>query len=164
MRYASLERRWLPDAIIEFRTMTVLKQGWRRDAGELLCSPFALRAIIIVVTPYLLVNFPALSFFALWGTLIWIVPRAIQDRRRLREEESQPDPMTEAIAEFLQLELEKAQCRIGQLENDLETWKQKARTSSPPRDDRGHPVYRRVGLDQDCPNDLHVIPVTERPA
>jgi hypothetical protein len=107
-----------------------------------------MRVTIIAVSLYLFANFPMVLLLTLWIAVVWLVPHVFQVRPKLRQPEPEPDPVTEAVAEFLQVRLNEAEEKITQLERDLEASRRfaKAETSG-----RGHPVFRRVGLDQDCP-------------
>jgi hypothetical protein len=58
----------------------------------------------------------------------------------------------EAVAEFLQLELAGANAKIAGLERELEAARRTAQRGASERTEpHGHPTFRRVGLDQDCP-------------
>jgi hypothetical protein len=115
-------------------------------------SPAVMRVIIIAASLYLFANFPMVLLLTLWVAVVWLVPRVFRGRTTFIQPEPEPDPVAEAVAEFLQVQLNEAEEKIAQLERDLEASKQSAKASASERSEaRGHPVFRRVGLDQDCP-------------
>ena len=94
----------------------------------------------------LAMQWPAPVLLGIWALLIWLVPRAYRDHReitRLRGGEPVESPL---VAE-LRSELRIAHAHIEFLQEQMEEASQAP--SSPSTS--GHPLYRRVGLDQDCP-------------
>lgn len=131
--------------------------GWLRgvlrpfaDAVEV--PPGAVRIVIIVGSAILFPAYPLACVAALWLAVVWLVPRTIQYRRELRQQKPLPDSVTEAFAEYLQIELAMAHEQIVRLQDEVKAAKRSAKGPASERtESRGHPVYRRVGLDQDCP-------------
>jgi hypothetical protein len=93
-----------------------------------------------------LAHWPIAFFVASWALAIWLVPRAYRDRQeivRLRGS----DPVENPLVAELRSELQVAHAHIEFLQERLEEASQAPSSLST----RGHPLYRRVGLDQDCP-------------
>jgi hypothetical protein len=135
-----------------------VRATWRTITGAIEFTPGALRILIVVGSAVAFPAYPLPFVAALWLLVIWLAPRVFQPRHELKQPEPRPDPVTEAHAEYLQIKLAKAHQQITRLEQELETAKQAARYSmSEESETRGHPVFRRVGLDQDCPKWLAEI-------
>ncbi len=101
-------------------------------------------------TVLLAVQWPVPVLLGVWGLVICLVPRAWSDFREIRELRGLIGPAVERINK-LQANLTTACLYSTALEQriaDLE-----AQVSSSAGFDRttGHPVFRKVGLDQDCP-------------
>lgn len=125
---------------------------WHATTGAIDFSPGTLRILIVIGSAAAFPAYPLPFVAALWLLVVWFAPRAIQVRPELKQPESHPDPITEAHVEYLQIKLGEAQQQITRLETELETAKQVAQAHMyRETETRGHPVYRRVGLDQDCP-------------
>jgi hypothetical protein len=94
----------------------------------------------------LAVQWPAPVLIGVWVLVIWLVPRAYCDQQqiaRLRR----ANPVESLLVAELRSELRIAHAHIEFLQEQLEEVSQAP--SSPSTS--GHPLYRRVGLDQDCP-------------
>jgi hypothetical protein len=126
--------------------------AWLLTIGGIEFSPATLRILIVVGSAVAFPAYPLATVGALWVLVVWLIPRVFQPRPELKQAEPRPDPITEAHAEYLQIKLAEAHQQIARLETELEAAKQSARTQAfGETKTRGHPVYRRVGLDQDCP-------------
>jgi hypothetical protein len=135
-----------------------VRATWHTITGAIEFSPGALRIIIVVGSVVAFPAYPLPFVAALWLLVVWLAPRAIQARPEVKQPEPHPDPITEAHAEYLQIQLAEAYQQIARLEEELETAQQAAQTHmSRETETRGHPVFRRVGLDQDCPKWLAEI-------
>ncbi|MBJ6124038.1 hypothetical protein [Microvirga splendida] len=123
--------------------------GWKLIEPRLdaiLASPRTLRIAIMLGSFLMIVKWPVLSGLLLWGSVIWAVPLLISDRReavRLRA----ACQSTEAQAEALRSALIFAQGQISHLEQQLQEAKERQG-----REGKGHPVFRRVGLDEAAPD------------
>ncbi len=94
----------------------------------------------------LAVQWPAPVLIGVWVLVIWLVPRAYCDQQqiaRLRR----ANPVESLLVAELRSELRIAHAHIEFLQEQLEEVSQAP--SSPSTS--GHPLYRRVGLDQDAP-------------
>ena len=97
--------------------------------------------VLLMVASYVLYAYAPLGLVALilWAVVIWLVPRGCQDRaeaRQLRDEVLRLRKREQIIAAV-----------ITRLNHDLEV----ARSRSSAASGTGHPLFRRVGLDADCP-------------
>jgi hypothetical protein len=137
------------DALNDPRFARACVNHWALKA---ILSPAVMRVIIIAGTLYLFANFPMVLLLTLWIAVVWLVPRVFRDHPKLTQPEPEPDPVAEAVAEFLQVQLNEAEEKIVQLESELEASKRFAEADASERGEaRSHPVFRRVGLDKDCP-------------
>lgn len=135
-------------------------------------SPGWLRAAILVGPVIGLAYWPVATILGLWGLLAWIVPRMVREREELlrllshnhnTQERLSPSEHRNAGAEIaglreqirsaetrsqeLQAELADARVEIAALRHEIT----EARRSPEMTSTIGHPVFRRVGLVQDCP-------------
>jgi hypothetical protein len=97
--------------------------------------------VLLIVATYALLAYTPVGIMALilWVVVIWLVPRGYRDRAealQLRDEVLRLREIAQTSAAV-----------IATLERDLEV----ARTRSSVASGRGHPLFRRVGLDADCP-------------
>jgi hypothetical protein len=133
--------------------------GWLRALEPILAQPippWVLRAMIIVGPIIMLRRWP-LSLLALWGLAIWFVPRLYREllgSRALHHEAgarlaaAQAALVQEAEQKSsLERELQKVTKALQQAEGELRKERQKPRPDSGPP----NPIFRRVGLDADCP-------------
>ncbi len=117
-------------------------------ADKVVQSPAVLRAAFITGSIIAFPAYPVTFVASLWAAAVWLLPRAIQNAQESHPRQPSPDPVTEAFAEFLQLELAQAREQIVRLQEEIKAVKRSPKERVEPR---GHPVFRRVGLDQDCP-------------
>jgi hypothetical protein len=92
-----------------------------------------------------LAHWPVAFFLTVWALAIWLVPRAYRDRQeivRLRGGHPVENPLVAELRSQLQI----AHAHIELLQEQLEASQAPSSPST-----SGHPFYRRVGLDQDCP-------------
>ena len=97
--------------------------------------------VLLIVASYVLFAYAPVGLFALvlWVVVIWLVPWGYRDRAEalhLRYENQHLREIAQTSAAV-----------IATLQRDLEV----ARTRSASASGRGHPLFRRVGLDADCP-------------
>jgi hypothetical protein len=114
--------------------------GRRLDQYAADLGPGSVRVLLQVVF-YALYAYAPLGLVALvlWALVIWLVPRGCQDRAealQLRDEVLRLREIAQTSAAV-----------IARLNHDLEV----ARSQSAAASGRGHPLFRRVGLDADCP-------------
>lgn len=129
-----------------------IRGAWHAVIAGIEFPPGALRILIVVGSAVAFPAYPLATVGTLWVLVVWLVPRVFQPRPELKQPEPCPDPITEAHAEYLQIQLAEAHQQIARLEEEIETAQQAARTHMyRETKTRGHPVFRRVGLDQDCP-------------
>jgi chromosome segregation ATPase len=133
-----------------------------------------LRIILFIVLTTALVRWPVPSFFAAFGLVIWLAPRVYRDHKELthlrasekttqvrialaeerasladaqaREAQDRGGASSARVAE-LEMALSKAKRQIADLKRDVA----QAKATPASADERGDPLFRRVGLDQDCP-------------
>jgi hypothetical protein len=135
-------------------------------------SPSLLRLIVFIVAGVALVLWPVPFLLVAFMLVIWLVPRSYRDHReiaRLREAEQMAlaravwaeervtrlqrrrptQRRSGAAARVAELEaaLVVAQGAIAALEQELEDARSSVNSVGSP----GHPIFRRVGLDESCP-------------
>jgi hypothetical protein len=94
--------------------------------------------------------FPALP--GLWLLMLWSLPRAIMDRREIRR--------LRPLAGFLMLRIDTLEAELisaleanGCLQRQVRELRDRVVSASASHDggSGGHPLFRKVGLDRDCP-------------
>ncbi len=115
--------------------------------GAVLSSPKTLRWTIILGTFLMIVKWPVLALLILWATVIWALPLIVSDRHEVARLASLTQS-AEANVEILRTVLSHAAQEIERLEQEL---KDARHRPPPPPEGKRHPLYRRVGLDEDCP-------------
>lgn len=111
----------------------------------LMASIWVLRIATIIVSVVMVSKWPGFSAITMWSLVIWLVPRSYRDRREfLRVQAS--DQNTSQREKTLQGDLVYARQQIVKLERELRDAQQRQAAGS-----KGHPVFRRVGLDAECP-------------
>jgi hypothetical protein len=111
----------------------------------LIASIWVLRIATIIGSIAMISKWPGFSAFTLWSLVIWLVPRFYLDRRELLRAQAS-DQTTNERAKSLEAALVYARQQIAKLEQELRDGQQRQAAGS-----KGHPVFRRVGLDADCP-------------
>lgn len=132
--------------------------GWLRMLEPVLSQPvppWVLRAMIIV-GPIIMVRRWPLSILALWVAAIWFLPllyrellaaRALHQETKTRVAAAEDALRREAEQRsYLERELQKVTAALRETESQLQKERQK-----PPSVSSGHPVFRRVGLDERAP-------------
>lgn len=123
--------------------------GWtliEQKADAILSSPKTLRIVIILGSLLMIAKWPVLSGVIVWISVVWAIPLVLSDRREALRLRSQCQS-TEAEVESLRRALTVMQSQNADLEQQL--WEAKDRQR---RRGRGHPVFRRVGLDENAPD------------
>jgi hypothetical protein len=99
----------------------------------------------------LAVQWPAPVLLGVWVLIIWLVPRAYRNYREVRELRGLVGPAVERINR-LQADLTTACLYSSALEQQITELEAQVSSSIPASDRKtGHPLFRKVGLDQDCP-------------
>lgn len=133
--------------------------GWLRALEPVLSQPippWVLRAMIIV-GPIIMVRRWPLSLLLLWALASWFVPRLYREllgSRALHQEAAVRIAAAEASLRqeteqrsYLERELQKVTRALREIEGELRKERQKPR----PMSEAPNPIFRRVGLDADCP-------------
>jgi hypothetical protein len=110
-----------------------------------MASVWVLRVATIIVSMAMITKLPGPAALMLWGLVIWLVPRAYRDRREFLRI-SASDQKARHQVKALAADLVHARQLITTLERELRDAKLRQASGS-----KGHPVFRRVGLDADCP-------------
>src|SRR4051812_26567378 len=105
-----------------------------------------MRGIILIASVWTFTCWPVATVLMLWAVVLWLAPRAYRDRQQLSELRA-TNRATDRRLKPLQSDLNQAHRQIAFLEQALRD----AARAEQPTDRPGHPIYRRVGLDQDCP-------------
>jgi hypothetical protein len=130
--------------------------GWLRKAVDpaltaVISSPKTLRWTIILGTFLMIVKWPVLALLILWATVVWAVPLIVSDRREVARLASLTRS-AEANVEILRTVLSHAAQKIERLEQELKDAKHRPPPPPPPPpESKANPLYRRVGLDENCP-------------
>jgi hypothetical protein len=109
-------------------------------------SPEILRVIVLVVSFAAMFYWPVGFVLTLWALAIWLVPRTYRDHQRLAGLRA-GDQDTKARVAALEADLAQAHQQIAHLQREL----QDAKCAARPTSRGGHPVFRRIGLDENCP-------------
>ena len=105
-----------------------------------------LRTVLVIGSVVALATSPVLTVLGLWLLLIWLVPRHLSDRQQLLALRASDEAKQTEITEYKMLIWEASEA-ITQLQQQLE----EAKAARRPTKSRRPPVFRRVGLDPDCP-------------
>ena len=105
-----------------------------------------LRTFLVIGSVVALATAPILTVLGLWLLVIWVVPKHLVDRRQLSALRASDHAMRSEIDQYKMLIWEASKA-ITQLQQQLE----EAKAARRPAKSRRPPVFRRVGLDQDCP-------------
>lgn len=123
--------------------------GWKLIEPRLdaiLSSPRTFRALIILGSLLMIVKWPVLSGVILWISVVWAIPLMLSDRREVVRLRSVCESAG-AEAGTLRNVLIAAQEQIARLEQQLQAAKEHQG-----RESKGHPLFRRVGLDEVAPD------------
>src|SRR3954453_8949764 len=102
--------------------------------------PWALRTCLVLGSGVLLAYAPTMVTAVLaLVVVIWLVPRGYAERQKALGQTQEVEALRERAAYMDQI--------VAELRRDLEA----ARAAPRRVEGAGHPLYRKVGLDQDCP-------------
>lgn len=107
--------------------------------------PGILRLVVATGSVIMIGKWPLLSLLVFWIIVVWLIPRTYRDRADLAWLRSFYREAEPRLSE-LEADLARAQHRIALLERERSNVEQ-----SDPSHDSNHAIFRRVGLDQDCP-------------
>lgn len=133
--------------------------GWLRALEPVLSQPIPpwVLGAIIIVGPIIMVRRWPLSLLAFWGLLIWLTPRLYRELLRSRALHREAQARVAAAEaslrqeteqkSSLERELQKVTRDLRKIETELRKERQKPQAAARvPKS-----VFRRVGLDADCP-------------
>jgi hypothetical protein len=105
-----------------------------------------LRTVLVIGSVVAFARAPGLTVLGLWLLVVWMAPRHFLDRRQLSALRASHCAMESQIAEYKMLIWEASEA-IDYLQRQLEEAMAARRSSK----SRRQPLFRRVGLDPDCP-------------
>jgi hypothetical protein len=107
--------------------------------------PGILRLVVVIGSVIMIGKWPIMSLLIFWIVAIWLIPRTYRDRSELAWLRSFHRQAKSRLSE-LEADLARAQHRIALLERERSNVEPSGQNH-----DSDHAIFRRVGLDQDCP-------------
>jgi uncharacterized small protein (DUF1192 family) len=96
-------------------------------------------------------QWPAPVLLSIWAMIIWLVPRAYRDYREVRRLRALANPAAERVKELETDLILIRETNVALLAEIEQLQAHAASTNAPNSRAAGHPLFRRVGLDQDAP-------------